>query len=91
MEVGTSASQTYLARLLEGHDGRRLESEISLEVLCDFSDQSLEGELSDEELGGSGHSVSADGSIKYVQRVRTSGIVGFLGERLFRACTCGAS
>jgi hypothetical protein len=28
-----------------------LESEIGLEVLCDFSDQSLERELSDEELG----------------------------------------
>lgn len=38
--------------LLEGTDGRRLESEIGLEVLCDFTDQALEGKFADEELGG---------------------------------------
>lgn len=31
--------------------GGRLESEVGLEVLRDFSNKSLEGELSDEELG----------------------------------------
>jgi len=31
-------------------DSRRLESKIGLEVLSDLSDESLEGELSDEEL-----------------------------------------
>ena len=35
---------------LEGHDGRALETEISLEVLGDFTDQTLEGELADEEF-----------------------------------------
>ena len=40
-----------LAGLLEGHDGRGLESEISLEVLGDFTDKTLEGQLADEELG----------------------------------------
>ena len=35
---------------LEGHDGRALETEISLEVLGDFTDQALEGKLADEEL-----------------------------------------
>jgi hypothetical protein len=35
-------------------DSRRLESQIGLEVLSDLSDESLEGELSDEELGGLG-------------------------------------
>ena len=40
-----------LNRLLEGTDGRRLEAEIRLEVLGDFADQTLEGELADEELG----------------------------------------
>ena len=39
--------------LLEGHDGGRLESEVGLEVLGDLTDETLEGELSDEELGGS--------------------------------------
>lgn len=40
-----------LGSLLEGHDGRRLEAEVGLEVLGDFTDQALEGELADEELG----------------------------------------
>jgi histone H3 len=42
--------EVSLGSFLESSDGRRLESKISLEVLGDFSDQSLEGELSDEEL-----------------------------------------
>jgi hypothetical protein len=32
-------------------DSRRLESKVGLEVLSDLSNESLEGELSDEELG----------------------------------------
>ena len=36
---------------LKGADGSTLESQISLEVLSDFSDQSLERELPDEQLG----------------------------------------
>ena len=39
-----------LGSFLEGHDGRRLETEISFEVLGDFTDQALEGKLADEEL-----------------------------------------
>lgn len=38
--------------LLERTDGRRLEAEVGLEVLRDFTDQALEGQLADEELGG---------------------------------------
>ena len=41
-----------LSSLLKGKDGGRLESEVSLEVGSDFSDESLERKLSDEELGG---------------------------------------
>lgn len=37
--------------LLEGTDGRGLETEVGLEVLCDFANQTLEGKLADEELG----------------------------------------
>lgn len=44
--------EVSLDGLLKGTDGRRLESEIGLEVLCDFTDQALEGEFSDEKLGG---------------------------------------
>jgi len=35
---------------LESTDGRRLESEISLEVLSDFPDETLERELADQEF-----------------------------------------
>tara|TARA_B110000238_G_scaffold66731_1_gene73209 strand:+ start:116 stop:508 length:393 start_codon:yes stop_codon:yes gene_type:complete len=41
-----------LSSLLKGKDGGRLESKVSLEVGGDFSDESLERKLSDEELGG---------------------------------------
>jgi hypothetical protein len=43
-----------LGSLLESHDGRRLEAEVGLEVLGDLTDETLEGELADEELGGPG-------------------------------------
>lgn len=38
--------------LLEGTDGRRLEAEVGLEVLGDLTDQTLEGKLADQEIGG---------------------------------------
>jgi hypothetical protein len=41
-----------LGRFLEGHDSRGLEPEVSLEVLCDFPDEPLEGQFPDEEFGG---------------------------------------
>ena len=44
--------EVSLAGLLEGHDGRALEAEVSLEVLGDLTDQTLEGELADQKLGG---------------------------------------
>ena len=37
---------------MEGQHSRALESQLLLELVCDFSDQSLEGELSDEEISG---------------------------------------
>lgn len=37
--------------LLQSTDGGALEAEVGLEVLCDFTDQTLEGQLADEELG----------------------------------------
>jgi histone H3 len=41
-----------LRGLLEGHDSRRLEAEVSLEVLGNLTDKALEGQLADEKLGG---------------------------------------
>jgi hypothetical protein len=43
-----------LGSLLESHHGRRLEAEVGLEVLGDLTDETLERELADEELGGPG-------------------------------------
>jgi hypothetical protein len=40
-----------LNRLLKSTDGGRLEAQIRLEVLGNFTDQALEGKLADEELG----------------------------------------
>ena len=45
------ANQVSLRGFLQSHDGRGLETEVSLEVLGDLTDQTLEGELPDEELG----------------------------------------
>ena len=42
--------EVSLGRFLESHDGRALEAEVSLEVLSDLADQTLEGELADEKL-----------------------------------------
>jgi hypothetical protein len=37
---------------LEGADGGRLETQVGLEILRDFSDQPLERQFSDQQLGG---------------------------------------
>jgi len=46
------ADQVSLGSFLKGADGRRLETQVGFEVLSDFSHQTLEGQLADEELGG---------------------------------------
>ena len=54
-----------LAGLLESHDSRGLEPEVSLEVLGDLSHQTLERQLADEQLGGllvSANFTQSDGS-----------------------------
>lgn len=43
--------EVCLNGLLESTDGGALEAEVALEVLRDLTDQTLEGELADEELG----------------------------------------
>ena len=43
-------NQVSLAGLLQSHDSRALEAEICLEVLGDFTDQALEGQLADQQL-----------------------------------------
>ena len=53
-EVGVLEKTNHvgLGSLLEGKDGGRLESQVGLEVVGEVSDESLEWELSNEELGG---------------------------------------
>ena len=51
-EVGIfeDAHQVGFTGFLEGHDGGRLESKIGLEVLSNFTDQSLEWKFSEKKL-----------------------------------------
>jgi len=44
--------EVRLDGLLQSTDGGRLEAEVGLEVLGDLTDQTLEGELADEQLSG---------------------------------------
>lgn len=50
--VFEQADEVSFDRLLEGTNGRGLEAEVGLEVLSDFTDETLEWELADQELGG---------------------------------------
>lgn len=50
--VFEEADKVGFGGFLEGGDGRRLESKVGLEVLGNLTDETLEWELSDEELGG---------------------------------------
>jgi len=50
--VFKEGDEVGLNGLLEGTDGGRLEAKVRLEVLSNLTNQALEGELSDEELGG---------------------------------------
>ena len=45
-------NQVSLRGLLEGHDSAGLETQVGLEVLGNLPDQTLEGQLADEELSG---------------------------------------
>ena len=45
------ADQVCLGCLLQGHHSRGLEPQVSLEVLGYFTNEPLEGKLTDEELG----------------------------------------
>ena len=49
--VFEEADEVGFRGFLEGRDGGRLESEVGLEVLGNLTDETLERELSDEELG----------------------------------------
>ena len=50
--VFEKANQVSLGSFLKSHNGGRLETQVSLEVLGDLTDQTLEGQFADQELGG---------------------------------------
>ena len=50
--VFEESNEVGLGSLLEGKDGRPLETEIGLEVLSDLTHGTLEGKLADEEVRG---------------------------------------
>ena len=52
ISIFEEGDEVSLNGLLESTDGRRLEAKVRLEVLGDFTNKTLEGELSDQELGG---------------------------------------
>ena len=45
------SDEVGLASLLQGHDGGTLEAQVGLEVLSDLTDQTLEWEFPDQQLG----------------------------------------
>ena len=53
-QVGVSeeTDKVSLRSLLKGHDGGGLETQVSLEVLSDLTDKTLEGQLADQKLSG---------------------------------------
>lgn len=51
VRVLEQADEVGLASLLQGHDGRTLKAQVGLEVLSDLADETLEGQLADQQLG----------------------------------------
>jgi len=51
VSVFEEGNEVRLASLLKGQDSRGLEAEVRLEILSNFTDETLEGELADEEIG----------------------------------------
>ena len=87
-EVGVfeETDHVSLSGFLEGEDGGGLETEVVLELSSDLTDESLEGELSDKELGGlletSDFAESYGSWSETVGLLNTSGSSGLLGSLL---------
>ena len=52
VSVLEKTNEVSLGGLLEGKNGGSLEAEVTLEILSDLTDKTLEGELADEQVGG---------------------------------------
>jgi hypothetical protein len=44
--------EVSLGGFLESQDGGGLKAQVVLEILCDFADEALEGQLAEQKLGG---------------------------------------
>ena len=80
--------EVSLSSLLEGQYCAGLESEISLEVLCNLSDETLEGELSDQEL--SALLITSDLSQGYSTRSVSVWLLDSSGRRSRLASSLGS-
>jgi hypothetical protein len=86
--------QVSLASLLQSHDGGALETKIGLEILGDFTNETLEGQFADEEFGA--FLVTPDFSKSHSSGPVTMGflhssggggaLTGSLGCQLFTRC-----
>jgi hypothetical protein len=85
--VFEKANEVGFGGLLEGEDGRALEAKVGLEILGDFTDEALEGELADEELGGL--LVAADLTESDGTRAVAVGLLHAAGGRGGLACSLG--
>merc|ERR1719244_976797 len=72
-------NQVSLTGLLQSHNGRALETEVGLEVLRNLSDQTLEGQLANEQLGGL--LVTTDLTERHCTRPVTVGLLHPTGSR----------
>ena len=88
-EVGVleEANHVSLRGLLEGEDGRGLETELVSVLRGDLTDESLEGEFPDEELGGlleASDLTESDGARSEAVRLLDAigGALGLLGSSL---------
>ena len=80
--------------LLERTDGRALEAEVGFEVLSDFTDKTLEGQLSDQKFGRfliATNLTKSDGTRLVAMRLLDttggwSGLASGLGSELLTRC-----
>ena len=86
--VFKKTNEVSFASFLKSHHSRALETQISLEVLSDFSHKTLEGQLADQQLGG--FLVTTNLTKSYCTRPVTMRFLDSTGSRsALTSCLCG--
>ena len=85
--VFKQSHEVGLAGFLKGSHSRALETQVSLEILGDLTDQALEGELADEQL--SGLLVATDLTESHGSRLVAVGLLDATSGRGALACSLG--